>query len=96
MSTSADADEATRKRYVKIQTAVDRLLSMIDDYLSPERMAAHWPRAGRRRYAAGPAAAGGRYRARQPPPAAGPRRRLAGQTALRRAGHGPVPENLVG
>ncbi|SIR35093.1 PAS domain S-box-containing protein [Janthinobacterium sp. TND4EL3] len=40
VSTSADADEATRKRYVKIQTAVDRLLSMIDDYLSPERMAA--------------------------------------------------------
>jgi PAS domain S-box-containing protein len=40
VSTSKDADEATRKRYVKIQTAVDRLLAMIDDYLSPERMAA--------------------------------------------------------
>lgn len=40
VSTSSDADEATRKRYVKIQTAVDRLLAMIDDYLSPERMAA--------------------------------------------------------
>ena len=40
VSTSAQADEATRKRYVKIQTAVDRLLGMIDDYLSPERMAA--------------------------------------------------------
>ncbi|WP_219118114.1 HAMP domain-containing sensor histidine kinase [Janthinobacterium sp. UMAB-56] len=40
VSTSQDADEATRKRYVKIQTAVDRLLGMIDDYLSPERMAA--------------------------------------------------------
>ncbi|MCC7684179.1 PAS domain-containing sensor histidine kinase [Janthinobacterium sp. FW305-128] len=40
VSTSRDADEATRKRYVKIQTAVDRLLAMIDDYLSPERMAA--------------------------------------------------------
>ncbi|KAB8060948.1 PAS domain S-box protein [Janthinobacterium sp. FT14W] len=40
VSTSQDADDATRKRYVKIQTAVDRLLSMIDDYLSPERMAA--------------------------------------------------------
>lgn len=40
VSTSADADEATRKRYVKIQTAVDRLLAMIADYLSPERMAA--------------------------------------------------------
>lgn len=34
------ADEATQKRYVKIQAAVDRLLGMIDDYLSPERMAA--------------------------------------------------------
>ncbi|MGK5080160.1 PAS domain-containing sensor histidine kinase [Janthinobacterium sp. HLX7-2] len=40
VSTSAQADEATRKRYVKIQTAVDRLLGMIDEYLSPERMAA--------------------------------------------------------
>ncbi|PLY43566.1 PAS domain-containing sensor histidine kinase [Janthinobacterium sp. ROICE36] len=40
VSTSKDADEATRKRYVKIQTAVDRLLAMIADYLSPERMAA--------------------------------------------------------
>ena len=40
VSTSQDADEATRKRYVKIQTAVDRLLGMIADYLSPERMAA--------------------------------------------------------
>ncbi|PMQ15008.1 HAMP domain-containing sensor histidine kinase [Janthinobacterium sp. AD80] len=40
VSTSKDADEATRKRYVKIQTAVDRLLGMIDEYLSPERMAA--------------------------------------------------------
>ncbi|OEZ91886.1 sensor protein KdpD [Janthinobacterium sp. HH107] len=40
VSTSRDADEATRKRYVKIQAAVDRLLAMIDDYLSPERMAA--------------------------------------------------------
>lgn len=40
VSTSKDADEATRKRYVKIQTAVDSLLAMIDDYLSPERMAA--------------------------------------------------------
>ncbi|WP_083412069.1 PAS domain-containing sensor histidine kinase [Janthinobacterium sp. 1_2014MBL_MicDiv] len=49
VSTSTDADEATRKRYVKIQTAVDRLLAMIDDYLSPERMAA----IGRERAAAG-------------------------------------------
>ncbi|MBB5608231.1 MULTISPECIES: HAMP domain-containing sensor histidine kinase [unclassified Janthinobacterium] len=37
---AAGADEGTRKRYVKIQTAVDRLLAMINDYLSPERMAA--------------------------------------------------------
>lgn len=31
VSTSGEADEATRKRYVKIQTAVDRLLGMIAD-----------------------------------------------------------------
>lgn len=35
----AGADEATRKRYGKIQLAVDRLLGMINEYLSPERMA---------------------------------------------------------
>lgn len=35
----AGADEATRKRYRKIQVAVDRLLGMINEYLSPERMA---------------------------------------------------------
>lgn len=40
VATGGGADEATRKRYLKIQTAVDRLLAMIDDYLSPERMAA--------------------------------------------------------
>lgn len=40
VATGGGADEATRKRYVKIQAAVDRLLAMIDDYLSPERMAA--------------------------------------------------------
>lgn len=38
-STGAHHDEATRKRYRKIQQAVDRLLAMLDDYLSPERMA---------------------------------------------------------
>ncbi|MES2741569.1 MAG: PAS domain-containing sensor histidine kinase [Pseudomonadota bacterium] len=38
--TSSHADEATRKRYRKIQTAVDRLLALIDEYLSPERLAA--------------------------------------------------------
>lgn len=37
--TGAHHDEATRKRYTKIQTAVDRLLAMVDDYLSPERLA---------------------------------------------------------
>jgi len=37
--TGAHHDEATRKRYTKIQTAVDRLLGMLDEYLSPERMA---------------------------------------------------------
>ncbi|MES2321281.1 MAG: ATP-binding protein [Pseudomonadota bacterium] len=37
--TGAGADEATRARYRKIQAAVDRLISMMDDYLSPERLA---------------------------------------------------------
>ncbi|HJV00569.1 MAG TPA: PAS domain-containing sensor histidine kinase [Burkholderiaceae bacterium] len=37
--TGAHHDEATRKRYTKIQAAVDRLLAMVDDYLSPERLA---------------------------------------------------------
>jgi PAS domain S-box-containing protein len=37
--TGADADDATRQRYRKIQTAVDRLIGMMDEYLSPERMA---------------------------------------------------------
>ena len=38
-TTGAHHDEGTRKRYRKIQTAVDRLLGMLDEYLSPERMA---------------------------------------------------------
>lgn len=37
--TGAHHDEGTRKRYRKIQTAVDRMLVMLDEYLSPERMA---------------------------------------------------------
>jgi signal transduction histidine kinase len=37
--TGANADEATRKRYRKIQTAVDRLLELLNEYLSPERLA---------------------------------------------------------
>lgn len=37
--THRDADEATRKRYRKIATAVDRLLAMLDEYLSPDRLA---------------------------------------------------------
>jgi PAS domain S-box-containing protein len=36
--TQRNADEATKKRYRKIQEAVDRLLAMMDEYLSPERM----------------------------------------------------------
>jgi signal transduction histidine kinase len=36
---AGDADEATRKRYRKIGTAVDRLMAMLDEYLSPERLA---------------------------------------------------------
>ena len=37
--TSGNADEATKKRYRKIQAAVDRLLELLDEYLSPERLA---------------------------------------------------------
>ena len=36
----AHADEPTRQRYRKIQLAVDRLIGMMDEHLSPERMAA--------------------------------------------------------
>jgi two-component system OmpR family sensor kinase len=38
-ATSPHADEATRARYRKIAVATDRLIGMLDDYLSPERMA---------------------------------------------------------
>jgi two-component system OmpR family sensor kinase len=38
-ATNAGADEATRQRHRKIATATDRLIAMLDDYLSPERMA---------------------------------------------------------
>jgi signal transduction histidine kinase len=39
-STSATADEPTRQRYRKIGAAVDRLIEMLDQYLSPDRMQA--------------------------------------------------------
>lgn len=39
-ATSVNADEATRQRYRKIGAAVDRLIGMLDEYLSPDRMAA--------------------------------------------------------
>jgi two-component system OmpR family sensor kinase len=39
-ATGAGADEPTRQRYRKIGAATDRLIAMLDDYLSPERMAA--------------------------------------------------------
>ncbi|MFL6659146.1 MAG: ATP-binding protein [Massilia sp.] len=38
--TGVNADEPTRQRYRKIQLAVDRLIGMMDEHLSPERMAA--------------------------------------------------------
>jgi PAS domain S-box-containing protein len=38
-ATGAGADDATRQRYRKIAAATDRLIEMLDDYLSPERMA---------------------------------------------------------
>jgi PAS domain S-box-containing protein len=39
-ATAREIDDATRQRYRKIATATDRLIAMLDDYLSPERMAA--------------------------------------------------------
>ena len=39
-ATSSQADDATRQRYRKIGAAVDRLIGMLDEYLSPDRMAA--------------------------------------------------------
>jgi PAS domain S-box-containing protein len=38
-ATTTGADEATRQRYRKIGAAVDRLIGMLDEYLSPERLA---------------------------------------------------------
>ena len=38
-ATHSHADEGTRARYRKIALAADRLIAMLDDYLSPERMA---------------------------------------------------------
>ncbi|GGX74326.1 PAS domain S-box protein [Massilia dura] len=43
--TDKGADEGATKRYHKIQSAVDRLLGMVDEYLSPDRLAS----IGRRR-----------------------------------------------
>ena len=37
-ATATQADEPTRQRYRKIQGAVDRLIGMLDQYLSPDRM----------------------------------------------------------
>jgi signal transduction histidine kinase len=39
-ATGAQADDATRKRYRRIAGAVDRLIGMLDEYLSPDRMQA--------------------------------------------------------
>ena len=36
--TGSGADEATRQRYRKIGAAVDRMIEMLDDYLSPDRL----------------------------------------------------------
>jgi len=38
-ATANHADDATRQRYRKIGAAVDRLIGMLDEYLSPDRMA---------------------------------------------------------
>ncbi len=37
-ATCKGADEATRQRYRKIQSACDRLIEMLDQYLSPDKM----------------------------------------------------------
>ena len=39
-ATSQGADENVRQRYRKIAVAADRLIAMLDEYLSPDRMAA--------------------------------------------------------
>ncbi len=39
-ATAHNADEPTRQRYRKIAVATDRLIAMLDEYLSPDRMAA--------------------------------------------------------
>jgi signal transduction histidine kinase len=39
-ATAQGADEPTRQRYRKIAVATDRLIAMLDEYLSPDRMAA--------------------------------------------------------
>jgi signal transduction histidine kinase len=39
-ATSHGADEPVRQRYRKIAVATDRLIAMLDEYLSPDRMAA--------------------------------------------------------
>ncbi|MBZ2206363.1 PAS domain-containing sensor histidine kinase [Massilia soli] len=37
-ATGSNADDATRQRYRKIGAAVDRMIEMLDDYLSPDRL----------------------------------------------------------
>ena len=39
-ATAQGADESVRQRYRKIAVAADRLIAMLDEYLSPDRMAA--------------------------------------------------------
>jgi signal transduction histidine kinase len=38
--TGANADQPTRERYRRISAAVERMIGMLDEYLSPDRMAA--------------------------------------------------------
>jgi signal transduction histidine kinase len=48
-ATATNADAPTRERYRKIGAAVDRLIGMLDEYLSPDRMAqvdSHKPATG--------------------------------------------------
>jgi signal transduction histidine kinase len=92
--TGAHHDEGTRKRYRKIQTAVDRMLAMLDEYLSPERMAS----IGRERQPneINPAAANRRRAGAPARPHITLRPRLAAMDALRPGRHAFVSRHLAG
>ena len=55
-STGANADQPTRERYRRISKAVDRLIGMLDEYLSPDRMEAIERQAPGRQHRSAPVA----------------------------------------